>query len=389
MNDMQSEKHISPQAKPSLWVRLKQNWLSIHIFKRLIRAISVVAVLMVIYWLFIASDRYVSEATVILRKTDSAASAATDLSAVTKGMLGINRADQFLLREYLLSVDMLKKLDQKLNLREHFSDSSHDLFSRMWFGEDSIEHFHKYYLSRVSVEYDDYAGVLRIAVQAYDAKFAQDLARALVQEGERYMNQLGHELAQAQVDFLVGQVDVARQRVQETNQALLRFQNNKGLISPQATAEGINAIVGKLEEQRSQIQTNLAALPKNLNADHPNVVMLQNSLAAVDRQISRERAKLATPDGKPLNYTMEEHQRLQMETMFAQDIYKAALSGLERGRSEATRMIDKVSVLQAPSMPEYPLEPRRLYNAFFTLLVAFMLAGILKLLESIVRDHVD
>lgn len=388
MSNMQAEN--SPiSVKGSRWARLKQDWLSIRIFGKLIRVIAVLAVLISLYWLFVASDRYVSEATVILRKTDSAASAATDLSAVTKGMLGINRADQFLLREYLLSVDMLKKLDQKLHLREHYSDSEHDPFSRMWLGRDSIEHFHAYYLSRVSVEYDDYAGVLRIAVQAYDAKFSQDLARALVQEGERYMNQLGHELAQAQVDFLVGQVDTARLRVQQTNQALLRFQNSKGLISPQTTAEGINAIVSKLEDQRSQIQTNLAALPRNLNPDHPNVVMLQNSLAAVDRQIARERAKLAQPEGKTLNYTMEEYQRLQMETVFAQDIYKAALAGLERGRSEATRMIDKVSVLQTPNLPEYPLEPRRIYNAFFTLLVALMLAGILKLLESIVRDHVD
>jgi len=388
MSNMQAE-HSPISVKGSRWARLKQDWLSIRIFGKLIRVIAVLAVLVSLYWLFVASDRYVSEATVILRKTDSAASAATDLSAVTKGMLGINRADQFLLREYLLSVDMLKKLDQKLHLREHYSDSEHDPLSRMWLGRDSIEHFHAYYLSRVSVEYDDYAGVLRIAVQAYDAKFSQDLARALVQEGERYMNQLGHELAQAQVDFLVGQVDTARLRVQQTNQALLRFQNSKGLISPQTTAEGLNAIVSKLEEQRSQIQTNLAALPRNLNADHPNVVMLQNSLAAVDRQIARERAKLAQPEGKTLNYTMEEYQRLQMETVFAQDIYKAALAGLERGRSEATRMIDKVSVLQTPNLPEYPLEPRRLYNAFFTLLVALMLAGILKLLESIVRDHVD
>lgn len=33
------------------------------------------------------------------------------------GVAGVNRSDQLLLREYLLSVDMLKKLDAELDLR--------------------------------------------------------------------------------------------------------------------------------------------------------------------------------------------------------------------------------------------------------------------------------
>lgn len=387
MNNMQLEHGKQPHQ--SLFGKLKQQWLSVRIFSRLIRVVALLALLLTIYWLFIASDRYVSEATIIIRKTDSVASPSTDISVLTKGMVGINRADQFLLREYLLSVDMLKKLDQRLNLRVHYSDRSHDFLSRMWLGEDSMEHFHRYYLSRVSAEYDDYAGVLRIAVQGYDAEFAQKLAQALVQEGERYMNQLGHELAQAQVNFLLAEVDSARQRVVETNQVLLRYQNKKGLLSPQAAAENINSIISKLEDRRAQIQTNLATLPKSLNADHPSTQLLRQSLAAVDKQIATERVKLATPEGTPLNFTMEEYHRLQMETVFSQDVYKAALTALERGRMDATRMLDKVSVLQAPTMPDYPLEPRRLYNAFLTILVAFMLAGILKLLESIVLDHVD
>jgi capsular polysaccharide transport system permease protein len=78
-----------------------------------------------------------------------------------------------------------------------------------------------------------------------------------------------------------------------------------------------------------------------------------------------------------------------MELTFAQDFYKAALTALEKGRMDATRMLEKVSVLQAPTLPEYPMEPRRIYNSLVTLLFAVIVAGILKLLESIVRDHTD
>ena len=52
-------------------------------------------------------------------------------------------------------------------------------------------------------------------------------------------------------------------------------------------------------------------------------------------------------------------------------------------------MLKQVSILQSPSLPEYATEPRRIYNALVTLLVGVLLAGIVKLLEGIVRDHVD
>lgn len=366
-------------------------WLSMQLFRRLIRVTLIAAVLVSIYWLFLASDRYVSEANVIIRKTDAVSLPSFDLSALAPGagVGGVNRADQLLLRDYLLSVDMLKKLDAKLDLRAHFSDSHRDIVSRLWFHDSSMEWFYRYYLSRVSVEYDDFAGVLRIVVQAYDAKTSHAIAEMLVKEGEHYMNQLGHEMAEAQVGFLSNQVNQAQARFQEASQNLLSFQNKQGLLSPQATAESINTIVATLEGQRATLQTQLASLPKNLDRDQPTLVMLRQSLAAVDRQIDQEKAKLATPSGNTLNASVEEFQRLQMQMNFTQDLYKSALVALEKGRNDATRLLEKVSVLQSPTMPEYPLEPRRLYNTITTLLLAFMIAGILKLLESIVLDHVD
>ena len=368
-------------------VYFQAGWLSIRFFPRLIRLTLIGMLLAIAYWLLIASDRYVSEASVIIRKTDSVTAPTPDLSMLIAGIAGVNRTDQLLLREYLLSVDMLKKLDAELNLKAHYGDWSRDWISRLWLTD--MEWFHRHYLSRVAIEYDEYAGVLRIKAQAYEPKMAWAIADILVREGERYMNQIGHELAQTQVNFLTTQVDLAQLRFQQARQRLLDFQNKNGLLSPQTTAESLNVLVAKLEEQRAQLQTQLASLPKNLDRDHPNIVMLSQSLAAVDRQIEEEKAKLANPTGKTLNITMEEFQRLQMEATFTQELYKAALTALEKGRIDATRMLEKVSVLQTPTLAEYPMEPRRIYNAVVTLLFGLMLVGILKLLESIILDHVD
>ncbi|ASR91015.1 chain-length determining protein [Alcaligenes faecalis] len=374
--------------KPSLIVRVR-GWFSLRLFDHAVRLILILAVLTTVYWLFFASDRYVSEANVIIRKTDSVGSPSFDLGMLVSGVASADRANQLLLRDYLLSVDMLKKLDESLDLRTHYSSSEHDVISRMWFQDESMEWFHRYYLSRVKVEFDEFSGVLRIQVQAYEPAMAQAITQQLVQEGERYMNELGHEMAQVQVNFLVTQVDQAQERFQKASQDLLNYQNKAGLLSPQATAESINAIIATLEGQRAQLQTQLASLPKSLDRDHPNIQRLKQSLTALDAQIKAEKLKLATPSGGTLNKYVEEFYRLEMNVQFTQELYKSSLTALEKGRIDATRMLEKVSVLQSATLPEYPMEPRRLYNTLVTLLLALILAGILKLLKSIVLDHVD
>lgn len=342
-----------------------------------------------LYWGFIASDRYVSEANVIIQRTDLSGGQAMDFSSLLPGASGGNRGDQLLLRNYLLSVDMLNKLESTLKLRAHYSDRRRDPLSRMWSDDLSQEWFHQHYLSRVSVELDEYSGVLMIKAQAYDPKTAQAIAATLVQEGERMMNEMAHKLARDQVAFVEKQVGDMASRFQRTRQAMLKYQNEKGLVAPQKMAEHLAGAINQLQGQRTELQTRRAALLGYLSPQAPGVVELDMQIGAIDSQLVQEQARLAAPQGKTLNRTVEEYQRLELAAGFAEDIYKTSLVALERGRVEATRNLKKVSVLQSPTLPEYPLEPRRLYNIVVFILITLLLAGIVHLLAAIVRDHKD
>ncbi len=356
--------------------------------RRIIGAAVVFSALSAVYWVFIASDRYVSEAHVIIQRTDFAGGPNLDFSSLLGGANG-GRADQLLLRSHLLSVDMLKKLDAALHLRAHYADPQRDPLSRMWDKDAPIERFHKHYLERVSVELDEYAGVLMVKAEGFDPQTAHAIATELVQEGERFMNQMAHTLAQTQVAFLETQVTDMNARAMQARQAVLGFQNKNGLVSPQATAENISGIVAKLEAQRTELETQRSALQSYLVPSHPSIVQIDQQIAAVGKQLAQEQARLTSPRGKTLNLAVEEFQRLEMQAAFTQDVYKTALVALEKGRIEATRTIKKVSVLQAPTAPEYPLQPRRLYNTLVFALVAMLLAGVAHLLAAIVRDHTD
>lgn len=353
-------------------------------------ALSAMATLLAaVYWLGLASDRYVSEARVVMQRTDLPGGQSMDFASLLGGSGAGSRADQLMLREHLLSVDMLRQLDQKLKLRQHYSNPQRDLLSRLWFEDASIEWFHRHFLSRVSIDLDEYAGVLVIESQAYDPETAQAITHLLVQQGEQAMNRLAHELAQAQVQFLEQQVSDLNARVVQTRRAVLDYQNKKGLASPQRTTESIAAIISGLEGQRANLQTQRSSLLAYLVADHASIVLLNQQIAAIERQIVQEQAKLASGTGQTLNRTVEEFQRLELEAAFAQDVYKTALIALEKGRVEATRTIKKMSLLQAPSMAEYPIQPQRYYNLLVFALLALLVAGTVHLLISIVKDHTD
>ncbi len=78
-------------------------------FRRSIIVIAVIASLTAaVYWIFIASNRYVSEAHVIIQRTDLDSNRSMDFPSLLGGA-SINRADQLLLRDHLLSVDMLRR----------------------------------------------------------------------------------------------------------------------------------------------------------------------------------------------------------------------------------------------------------------------------------------
>jgi len=298
-------------------------------------------------------------------------------------------SDQLLLRDRLLSIDMLKAVDAKLDLRGHYSYWQRDPLSRLWFKDAPIEKFRDYFQDRVTVEVDEFTGILTVKSQAYDPETAQAITSMLVEEGERHMNAMAHALAAEQVAFLEGQVNVLNERAIAARQELIAFQNSKQLLSPAGTAETLEGIIARLEGEVSNLQARRNGLLGYLMPDSPGVKELDLQITGTSEQIERERKRLASADGDTLNRTVEEFKTLEMRAEFAQDLYKSALTALELGRVEATRTLKKVSVLQSPNLPEYALEPRRLHNSIVFLIVSLLLAGLLNLVIIIIRDHRD
>jgi capsular polysaccharide transport system permease protein len=349
-------------------------------------ALALAAILLVaVYWTLWATDRYVSRATVVL---ESPQIAAPDISFSSLLQSGGNHKDLLLLREHLLSVDMLKRVQQELDFRAHYS-SQGDLFSRLRDANAPIEDLHRYYLRRVSVELDEYAGVLNIEAQAYNPEYAQQMVSLLLQAGENHMNDMGRRLAAEQVDFLEGQLTRLSERLDAARRALLAFQNKQGLVSPTQTVENINQVVAGLEGELARLQAQRDALSSFQSQQSGDMRRLQSEIKALSEQIDVQRERLAQAAGNSLNKVSSEYQTLELQALFAQETYSSALAALENTRLEAARQLKQVSVLQSPLLPEYPTEPNRLYNISVFAIIALFLAFIASMLVMIIRDHRD
>ncbi|WP_110649906.1 chain-length determining protein [Salinicola peritrichatus] len=351
-------------------------------------AICFVLIVVVSFYLSMwASDRYVSHANVVLESPQISAPE-INFSSLLSGSGSANTADMLLLRDYLLSMDMLQLLVKEADFRQHYSQNG-DIFSRLSDPDVPLEELHDYYLKRVSVELDDYAGVLRIDVEAYTPKEAHKIAQLLLTEGERHMNEMGRRLAEEQVRFLETQVNDLKKDFNQTRQALLDYQNENGLVSPTGTVESISSVVSTLEGQLAILKARKTALSSYQSSRSAEMMRVNSEIDALNQQIAHERDRVARQTGNALNAVSSEYQTLQLQAQFAQESYSGALSALQSTRIEAARKLKQVSILQSPTIPQYPEKPERLYDITVFAVIALFITLIINMLILIIKDHRD
>jgi capsular polysaccharide transport system permease protein len=255
--------------------------------------------------------------------------------------------------------------------------------------EEPMEYFHQYYLKRVDIYLDDYSGVLVINASAFDPKTAQAITQTLLKEGERQMNNMGQRLATEQVKFIEKQVVDLSQRLEKARTAVLNYQDKEGLISPTATVESISSVIAKLKSELASLSAQKNTLASFQSPKSSQMLQLSSQIKAVKSQIQLENNKLTATQGTALNKITADYETLKLKAQFAQEMYSNGLATLEATRVEAARKLKQVSVLQAPTLPEYSIEPNRLHKIVVYSLFILMFTLIFNLMLLIVREHKD
>ena len=340
-----------------------------------------------LYYAVFNSDRYVSEARLIVEHESSSAA----VPSAAFGLLGLSGggavADSLLIERFVESPAMLEHLEAELGMRAHFSQDSIDWFSRLD-SEASREQFFKYYLKRVEVDVDEESQTLDLKVQADDPEFAQLMASAIVRRSEQFVNDISHTLAREQIAFAQRELDMMYERVQQTSAAMLELQNKEGVFSPEVENESISAIIAGLQQQLSQTRTEYKALTAYLSDTAPEVVAARKKIDAIQGQIAQERAKqVGDSKDERLNQQLLRFQELKLNAQIALDIYQTGLKTLEAARLDATRKVKYLVSVSPATLPDAAAMPRRWYIVISVFIVLNILYAIGGLLIATINDH--
>ncbi|WP_439097922.1 capsule biosynthesis protein [Campylobacter devanensis] len=351
------------------------------------KTVIYIMIVVIFYYTFIAADRYVSNVSLSVKSTDGGSPISLSGIESLVGVASSSTEDIKLLQEYIKSFDMLQKLDEKINLRSLYEKQKLDLFFRIY-SSTSKESYLKYYRDRIHILFDDTTGLLNVAVEGFSPEDARNISAAILEECERFINEISHNIAREQLRFAQGELESAKQKYKDAKNELLAFQNEYGVFDPQSLAKTKAGFITEIELQISKKETELNTMRSYLNDNAPEIAALKAELRAHKEQLEKERRKVASNASQDkLNDVVAQFEALYLNLSFAEDVYKTAITAVETTRIEIGRKAKQVVVIQSPYVPDSAAYPNKMYNIITIFVILTLIFGVVRLVRAIIDEH--
>lgn len=359
------------------WRKLPLGFLIVVVLPTLLAAV---------YFLLIASPRYVSESRFIVRSPERMQ--ASSLGVVLQGVgLSGGQTDAYAVHEYITSRDGLHDLQRRFDVAGIIGRPGVDLFSKYplpWEGRTE-ESLYKGLQRFVTVGYDSTTGISTLRVEAFRPRDAQALSNALLAGGESLVNRLNERAARNSVEEAIRAEAEAQVRLADVRDRLTAFRNRAGFIDPRLQATESSELIGGLLASLAQLRAEREQLQAEAPAS-PQLPALNGRIAAYERQVAAERAKLTGGEAS-LAPNIGVYQNLILEQELADRQLGLATAAVVSARQEARRQALYLERIVSPNLPDKPTEPRRLLAILTVFTSAMLLYGVGWLVWAGVREH--
>lgn len=346
-----------------------------------------------LYYFLFAADQYAVETRFAVRSSAPQLSGGL-LSTLGLGLGGAGN-DTYIILEYIHSREILHRIDKKIDLRKKFRRPSRDFYARLA-DDAAYEDFLKYWKSMVTVNVDRISRILTVKVYAFTADDARDIASAILEESERMVNELSERARADALAYAQREVASAEERLRSIRRKFLKFRSSTQQIDPAKQAQVQVVLIGKLEEQLTEIKTKLAEARSYLSENAPTIMFMKNKVAVLEDQIRKQKQKLgnkkfgkagSSKGGSTLSTVLSDYEALMVEREFAEKLYVSALSGLEQARIMAGRQQRYLATFVKPYMPDKALYPKRIRNTIYVFLSLCLVWALGVLMVQSIRDR--
>lgn len=366
-----------PKRPRPWWRQVSWPFLAVVILPTLLAAI---------YFLLIASPRYVSEARFIVRSVNSAQ--VSPLGVALQGVgLSPTMTDAYAVHDYIMSPAGLRDLRRRFDMRAVLGPPSADMFSRYPRPGEALneEGMRKAFKRFVTVGYDSTTGISTLRVEAFRPEDARAVNAALLAGGELLINRLNDRSAAAAIAEAEANRTLAQTRVAESQTQLVAFRNREQFLDPTVTATESAQLMGTLMSTLAQLRAERAQLAAEA-PESPQLPALDGRIRAYEAQVAAERARMAgTSDS--LAPKISAYEDLVRAREYAERELAQATTSLISAQQEARRQRLYLERVVEPSLPDAAIEPRRWLSVLTVFLAVLLAYGIGWLVWSGVREH--
>lgn len=360
---------------------------------RLTRIFFVLAVILpttlsAIYYTFFASDMYESASELSVRDVRGGGGMLDSFISKTFG--SATSQDSRVAQHYILSHDIVRKLETMVNLRAMYDGKEHDFFARLA-PDASPEELNDYYRKIVEAEFDSDSAITTLKVRAFTPEDAQTLSRAIIDLTDELVFNMAERARADALNQANDELAKAEERLLNITTRMAAFQQSEQDLSPEATARAHGGIIAKLEEELVTTRAKLAELRSYMQPDTARVRTVRARVTALETQLNHERQRISGvgPTDQGMIDKLFGYERLKLEQTLSRRAYEMALSTHEAARIEANRRSIYLVPFVEPNLPQEATHPKRFVSVltiFFGSLVVF---GISALVVSAIKEHAE
>ena len=340
----------------------------------------------IIYLLLFASPRYQSQTQFIIKQNNSDSVGMSFAIPLLGNQPTTSLEDTYILKDYILSPNLLNLLQEELDLRKHYAEPSFDFFKSL--GEDvSAEAFLKYYRNQVKVTIDLESSIVNLEVTAFSPRIAEVMTKIIIAESEAFINKISIQMAEAQVTFVEKQVERAEVQLRGARSEILQFQTQYHLLDPLSDSNTQFSIISRLEGALTEKEAELKTLKGYLRDHSQPIIKIKNEIRAIKEQLSEEATELAGEGGLSLNQILAKFDELRLGAELNLELFTSSLASLEKAQIDASKQIKFVVVISSSGLPEAPTYPKPLRDTLTVLVLLFLFYGVFKLVIATIKDH--
>ncbi|MBD9641925.1 RkpR, polysaccharide export protein [Ensifer sp. ENS07] len=324
-----------------------------------------------LYMTFVAADQYYSATSFAVRNVGRRVSS-DFLGMFTQATDGSTVSDSYIIMDYIQSERIVVAADCKFMLESVYATRGLDYF----FGIGSklpIEDKLAYWRNMVRVNFDQATGIMQVTVKAFSPQQAQALGEFIVGQRGSLVNSLSLSVRNDVLRAARNEVQGGEARLSRARAVLRDYRDKAQEISPEEGAKLAIQLIASLEQQLTQLNTDLGTVKGQVSEGTPRVHVLKARIKSVEQQLAVERQRLGTGGRKTaandegaadVAGRIAEFEELETEREFAERAFTAALTSLEKARIDANNRQRYLALFIAPTLSEQAQYPARTLDAF-------------------------